>query len=78
MNAYTAQTGIEAVLSQDKSNLILTNAEGHDIKIVDVNFDLETVNDTNLSTTTDAASTDTTTLNAVSYTHLTLPTKRIL
>ena len=68
VNAYTAQTGIEAVLSQDKSNLILTNAEGHDIKIVDVNFDLETVNDTNLSTTTDAASTDTTTLNVASTT----------
>ena len=68
VNAYTAQTGIEAVLSQDKSKLILTNAEGHDIKIVDVNFDLETVNDTNLSTTTDAASTDTTTLNVASTT----------
>ena len=68
VNAYTAQTGIEAVLSQDKSNLILTNAEGHDIKIVDVNFDLETVDDTNLSTTTDAASTDTTTLNVTSTT----------
>ena len=68
VNAYTAQTGIEAVLSQDKSNLILTNAEGHDIKIVDVNFDLETVNDTNLSTTTDADSTDTTTLNVASTT----------
>jgi flagellin len=68
VNAYTAQTGIEAVLSQDKSNLILTNAEGHDIKIVDVNFDLETVDDTNLSTTTDADSTDTTTLNVTSTT----------
>ena len=68
VNAYTAQTGIEAVLSQDKSNLILTNAEGHDIKIVDVNFDLETVDDTNLSTTTDADSTDTTTLNVSSTT----------
>ena len=60
VNAYTAQTGIEAVLSQDKSNLILTQAEGFDIKVVDVNFDLETVNDTNLSTTTDADSTGTT------------------
>ena len=46
VNAYTAQTGIEAVLSQDKSNLILTQAEGYDIKVVDVNFDLETDNDT--------------------------------
>ena len=38
VNAYTAQTGIEAVLSQDKSNLILTQAEGYDIKVIDVNF----------------------------------------
>ena len=62
VNAYTAQTGIEAVLSQDKSNLILTNAEGHDIKVVDVNFDLETVNDTNASVTS-ASSVAGTTLN---------------
>lgn len=62
VNAYTAQTGIEAVLSQDKSNLILTNAEGHDIKVVDVNFDLETVDDTNASVTS-AASVAGTTLN---------------
>ena len=68
VNAYTAQTGIEAVLSQDKSNLILTQAEGYDIKVVDVNFDLETVDDTNLSTTTDADSTNTTTLNVASTT----------
>ena len=68
INAYTAQTGIEAVLSSDKSNLVLTQAEGYDIKVVDVNFDLETVNDTNLSTTTDAASTDTATLNVASTT----------
>ena len=39
-----------------------------DIKVVDVNFDLETVDDTNLSTTTDADSTDTTTLNVTSTT----------
>ncbi len=51
VNAYTAQTGIEAVLSQDKSNLILTQAEGYDIKVVDVNFDLETDNDTPVSMT---------------------------
>ena len=36
VNAYTAQTGIEAVLSQDKSNLIITQAEGYDIKVIDV------------------------------------------
>ena len=62
VNAYTAQTGIEAVLSQDKSNLILTQAEGFDIKVVDVNFDLETVDDTN-ATMTSASSAAGTTLN---------------
>ena len=61
VNAYTAQTGIEAVLSQDKSNLILTQAEGYDIKVVDVNFDLETVDDTN-ATMTSASSVAGTTL----------------
>ena len=59
INAYTAQTGIEAVLSLDKSNLILTQSEGYDIKIVDTNFDLETVDDT-VTTSVDAASTGTT------------------
>ncbi len=68
INAYTAQTGIEAVLSLDKSNIIMTQAEGYDIKIIDTDFDLETVNDTHLSTTTDADSTDTTTLNVTSTT----------
>ena len=62
VNAYTAQTGIEATLSQDKSSLILTNAEGYDIKVVDVNFDLETVDDTNASVTS-ASSNAGTTLN---------------
>ena len=55
VNAYTAQTGIEAVLSQDKSNLILTQAEGYDIKVIDVNFDLETVDDTPVTTTSAAS-----------------------
>ena len=68
INAYTAETGIEAVLSQDKSNIIMTQAEGYDIKMIDTDFDLETVNDTNLSTTTDADSTDSTTLNVTSTT----------
>ena len=60
VNAYTAQTGIEAVLSQDKSNLILTQAEGYDIKVVDVNFDLETVDDTNATMTSAASGAGTT------------------
>ena len=55
INAYTAQTGIEAVLSSDKSNLILTQAEGHDIRIGDINFDLETTNDGAIAATTLAA-----------------------
>ncbi len=61
VNAYTAQTGIEAVLSQDKSNLILTQAEGYDIKVVDVNFDLETDDVVN-ATMTSASSVAGTTL----------------
>ena len=65
VNAYTAQTGIEAVLSQDKSNLILTQAEGYDIKVIDVNFDLETGTDTPV-TVTSAASVAGTTLNVSS------------
>ncbi len=68
INAYTAQTGIEAVLSQDKSNLVLTQAEGYDIKVVDVNFDLETVDDRNLTTTLDAAAANTTTIPVASTT----------
>ena len=59
INAYTAQTGIEAVLSQDKTNIILTQAEGYDIKVIDVNFDLETANEV-ATTTVDADSTGTT------------------
>ncbi len=55
INAYTAQTGIEAVLSADKSNLILTQAEGYDIRIGDINFDLETTNDSAIASTTLAA-----------------------
>ena len=51
VNAYTAQTGIEAVLSADKSNLILTQPEGFDIKIINVDFDTETATDTAAATT---------------------------
>ncbi len=46
INAYSAQTGVEAVLSSDFSNLTLTQPEGYDIKIADTNFDLETSTDT--------------------------------
>ncbi len=63
VNAYTAQTGIEAVLSQDKSNLILTQAEGYDIKVIDVNFDLETGTDTPVTVTSASSSANSTTLN---------------
>ena len=66
INAYTAQTGIEAVLSADKSNIIMTQAEGYDIKVIDVNFDLETANEV-ATTTVDADSTGTT-LNVASTT----------
>ena len=59
INAYTAQTGIEAVLSQDKSNIIMTQAEGYDIKIIDTDFDLETADDS-VQTTVSADSTGTT------------------
>ncbi len=69
VNAYTAQTGIEAVLSQDKSNLILTQAEGYDIKVIDVNFDLETGTDTPVNVTS-AASVAGTTLNVSSSTNI--------
>jgi flagellin len=42
INAYTAQTGVEALLSTDFSYLYLTQSEGYDIKIADINFDMET------------------------------------
>ena len=42
INAYTAQTGVEALLSTDFSYLYLTQPEGYDIKIADINFDMET------------------------------------
>ena len=55
INAYTAQTGVEAVLSSDFSFLYLTQPEGYDIKIVDIDFDLETSSSLSLATTLDAA-----------------------
>ncbi|MDA9148678.1 flagellin [Alphaproteobacteria bacterium] len=45
INAYTAQTGVEALLSTDFSYLYLTQPEGYDIKIADINFDMETSSD---------------------------------
>ena len=65
INAYTAQTGIEAVLSSDKSNLILTQSEGHDIRIGDIDFDLETSNDGTIASTTLAANESNTNVLAV-------------
>ena len=55
INAYTAQTGVEAVLSSDFSYLYLTQPEGYDIKIADIDFDLETSSSLSLATTLDAA-----------------------
>ena len=54
INAYTAQTGVEAVLSSDFSYLYLTQPEGYDIKIADIDFDLETSTSLSLATTLDA------------------------
>ena len=65
INAYTAQTGIEAVLSSDKSNLILTQSEGYDIRIGDIDFDLETSNDGAIAATTLAANETNTNVLAV-------------
>ena len=56
INAYTAQTGVEAVLSPDFSYVYLTNSEGYDIKIADLDFDLETSTSLSLATTCDADS----------------------
>ena len=50
INAYTAQTGVEAVLSSDFSYLYLTQPEGYDIKIINVDFDLETASSANATT----------------------------
>src|SRR6056300_198917 len=54
INAYTAQTGVEAVLATDFSYLYLTQPEGYDIKIADVDFDMETSSNLSISTTTTA------------------------
>ena len=62
INAYTAQTGVEAVLSSDFSYLYLTQPEGYDIKIADVDFDLETTASSNATTLGGAAAVGATTL----------------
>ena len=54
INAYTAQTGVEAVLATDFSYLYLTQPEGYDIKIADIDFDMETSSSLDLATTLDA------------------------
>jgi len=54
INAYTAQTGVEAVLATDFSYLYLTQPEGYDIKIADIDFDMETSSNLDLATTLDA------------------------
>jgi flagellin len=56
INAYTAQTGVEAVLATDFSYLYLTQPEGYDIKIADIDFDMETSTSLSLATTCDADS----------------------
>jgi len=56
INAYTAQTGVEAVLATDFSYLYLTQPEGYDIKIADIDFDMETSASLSLATTCDADS----------------------
>ena len=45
INAYTANTGIRATLSADKSDIIIVQDEGEDVVIEDVNF--ATVSDAN-------------------------------
>ena len=67
INAYTAQTGVEAVLSTDFTYLYLTQSEGYDIKIADVNFDLETASNAT-STLVNGATTAGTTLLTVDST----------
>ena len=42
INNYTTTTGISATLSSDKTNIILVQNEGYDIKIGDVDFGNDT------------------------------------
>ena len=66
INAYTAQTGVEAVLSTDFSYLYLTQPEGYDIKIINVDFDLETASSANATTLGAAAAVGDTTITVAS------------
>jgi len=68
INAYTAQTGVEAVLATDFSYLYLTQPEGYDIKIADIDFDLETASDAVPTTLGGAASAGATTLTVADST----------
>jgi len=68
INAYTAQTGVEAVLATDFSYLYLTQSEGYDIKIADIDFDLETASDAVPTTLGGAASAGATTLTVADST----------
>ena len=68
INSYTAVTGVEAVLSADKSNLILTQPEGYDIKILNVDFDTESTNDTPAATTFSSNTTNTAVIPVASAT----------
>ena len=53
-------------MSSDKSNLILTQSEGYDIRIGDIDFDLETSNDGTIAAPTLAADETNTNVLAVS------------
>ena len=66
INAYTAQTGVEAVLATDFSYLYLTQPEGYDIKIADIDFDLETAASANATTLGAPAAVGATTLTVAS------------
>ena len=68
INAYTAQTGVEAVLATDFSYLYLTQPEGYDIKIADIDFDLETATDAVATTLGGAAAVGDTTLTVADST----------
>ena len=70
INAYTAQTGVEAVLSTDFSYLYLTQPEGYDIKIADVDFDVETTASANATTLGAAAAAAATTLTVASSSNM--------
>jgi len=68
INAYTTQTGVEAVLATDFSYLYLTQPEGYDIKIADIDFDLETATDAVATTLGGAAAVGDTTLTVADST----------